>query len=275
MSKGRPDARERVDTAPVDPGALAAWRRPHQRREPARPRRKGVIGKRGVVGGQDGLGHGRRGRSLHEQAWAEGRQVLGEVLVVQQHLVDGDRSIAVVVHRPGQPAGQRGLRGMQRRIGCHDTAGQTGTRRQGAQADRSAPVLDDERHALKPERVGELCGPVDVGLDRVGRRRHRLVRATEADQVGGDDPQAMLDQPGDHLPVEVGPRRLSVQQQDRPASGGGLLVDIVHAQPLWQADVTGFEGISGQVTEPCIGRAQHLHGAQCAPTRRVCWTRCP
>ena len=86
VSSGRPEARNDSTLPPVDAGALAVWRRPHQRREPAGPRRVGVVGKRGIVGGQDRRGHVRDRRPLHEQAGTEGRQVLGEALVVEQHL---------------------------------------------------------------------------------------------------------------------------------------------------------------------------------------------
>ena len=122
---------QRLDAAPVHAGALAARRRPHQRRERRGPAAVGVVGKRRVVGGQDPLGHVRDGRPLHEHARTEGRQVLGEALVVEQHLSDGDRAVAVVVHGPGQSTGQRGVGGVQRGVGRHHATGQHGPSRQG------------------------------------------------------------------------------------------------------------------------------------------------
>ena len=110
--------------------------------------------------------------------------------------------------------------------------GQHGPRRQGTQADGPAPVLDDEGHTLEPEGLGELRRPIHVGLDRMGRRRHRLVRTAETDQVGDDGPQPTLDQTGHDIPVEVGPRRLTVQQQNGLAGTAGSLVDVVHAQAV-------------------------------------------
>ncbi len=164
---------------------------------------------------------------------------------------------------------------MQRRVGRDHAAGQHRPRRQGAQTDGPTPVLDDEGHTLEPQRLGELRRPGNVGPDRMGRRRHRLVRAAEPDQVGGHGPEPTLDQAGHDVPVQVGPGRLAVQQQDGPRGAGGSLVEVVQAQAVGQGHVAGFEGVSGQVAEPCIGRAEHLHGAQCAPTWPVCWTRCP
>ena len=262
-------------TAPVDPSALAARCRPHQQREAAGAGGEGVVGKRRVVGGQDGLGYFGGGRPLHEQAGAERCHVLGQALIVEQHLFHRDRAVAIVVHGPGQPAGQRGLGGVQRRVGRHHAPGQHRPGRPGPEADGPAPVLEHQRRPFEPERLGETCHPLDMGSDGVGCRRRRLVGAAEPDQVGGHGPQAPLDQPGDHTAVEVGPCGLAVQQQHGLRGVRRPLVHVVHAQAVRQRGVAGLEGIPGQVAEAGIGRAQHLHGAQCASRRRVCWTRCP
>ena len=120
-------------------------RGPHQRRELAGPGAEGLVGKRRVVGRQDRRRARPIGRPLHEEAGAERRDLLGQALVVEQHLLHGDRAVPVVVHGPGQPAGQRGVGGVQGGVGGHDAAGQRRPRRQHAEPDGAAPVLDHQR----------------------------------------------------------------------------------------------------------------------------------
>ena len=105
--------------------------------------------------------------------------------------------------------------------------------------------------------------PVDVGLDRVRRTGHRLVGATEADQVRGDGAQPLLGQAGHHGAVEVRPGGLAVQQE-HDLGIGRALVDVVHAQAVGQRGVARSEGVAGEVGEALFGCPHELHGAHVA-----------
>ena len=183
-----------------------------------------------------------------------------------------------VVTRPGQPAGQAGVRGVQRRVGGDHPADQAGPRRQEGQPERAAPVLDHERQVGEADGVGELRHPVGMRLHRVRRPRQRLVRAPEADEVGSDGAQAVLDEPRHDGAVEIGPGRLSVQQQDGLGARRPL-VDVVHAHAVGQRGVVGLEREPRQVGEPLVGRPHDVHGAHSAAAlaRRPgdWWTRWP
>jgi hypothetical protein len=64
-----------------------------------------------------------------------------------------------------------------------------------AQPDQAAPVLADQRDVLQVERVEERgAHPLDVPRVGVVLVAHRLVGATEADQVRRHDPEAGLQQ---------------------------------------------------------------------------------
>ena len=99
-----------------------------------------------------------------------------------------------------------------------------------AQADEPAPVLADQRDVGQVEPVEEqLAHPLDVTGEGVVGALGRLVRSAEADQVGGHDLQPGTREHGNHLAVEVRPRRLAVQQQhDRRR--GIALPQVVHPQ---------------------------------------------
>ena len=97
--------------AAVQAGAGAAGRQAHQQRQLARPGAEALVGERRVVGRQDGVRHVRHGGPLHEEARPERRELLGEPLVVEQHLRHGDGAVRVGVAGPVQAAGQaRGRR---------------------------------------------------------------------------------------------------------------------------------------------------------------------
>jgi hypothetical protein len=87
---------------------------------------------------------------------------------------------------------------------------------QQAQPQQPAPVLADQRHVGQVEAVEQdRPQPLDVARVGVVLDRGGLVRPPEADQVGDDAPEAGFDQHRRDVPVEVAPRRLAVQQQDR------------------------------------------------------------
>ena len=95
----------------------------------------------------------------------------------------------------------------------------------------------------------------------------RLVRAAEAEVVGGDRPRSRS-QLRDDLPVEVRPGRLAVQQQDGRAVA---LVEVVQAQPVL-LDVVRLEVVAGQALEVLVGRAvgvgSHAPSLRSVRTRR-------
>ncbi len=138
------------------------------------------------------------------------------------------------------------------------------------EAEQRAPVLAHQREARQVELVEQrLAEPVDVALVGVLRTRRRLVGAAEADQVGCDAPVTGGGQHRDHVAVQVAPRRLAVEQQQRLARlrVGARLVDVVDAQPVAAAiagvdlDVVRVVRVPGEVDEAVVGRAQALHGA--------------
>ncbi len=163
---------QRVDGAPVEPGARAARGEAHQQRQLARAGAEPLVGEGRVVGGQDVVGHVRGGGPLHEEARAERRQLLGQALVVEQHLLHGDRAVGVGVTGPGQSPAKRGVGGVQRGVGGHDPAHEARAGGEQGQPDRPAPVLHHQgeaRRARARRRTGSAirrgprpsgpCGP--------------------------------------------------------------------------------------------------------------------
>ena len=113
-----------------------------------------------------------------------------------------------------------------------------------AEADRPAPVLDDDREVAQVELLDEPRDRAGVEVVGVVLAAERLVGAAEAEVVGRDR-AGRRDELGDDLAVEVRPGRLAVQQQDgRP----GALVEVVHAQAVL-LDVVRREAVAGQVVE--------------------------
>jgi hypothetical protein len=94
--------------------------------------------------------------------------------------------------------------------------------------------------------------PSGVRLVAVGVVGNRLVGAAEADQVGHDGTTDFR-QYWDHVPVEIAPRRLSVEHEDGVALA---VLDVGHAQTL-DLHVARLVGEAGQVGEAFVGRSQH------------------
>ena len=92
-----------------------------------------------------------------------------------------------------------------------------------------------------------------------------LIGAAEADQVGGDGPVTCGNDDGDHLAVEIGPRRFAVQEED----GGRVrlsLIEVVHSERCWliagcDLDIVGGEVTAGKILETIIGCTEEFHGA--------------
>ena len=106
--------------AGVRPISSGSWRGPAQ---------KVSSGNGRVVGRQDRVRHLPLGGPLHEQARAERRELLGEALVVEQHLRHGDGAVRSGVAGPFQPSRQCGIGRVQHRVGGHDPADEPGPAR--------------------------------------------------------------------------------------------------------------------------------------------------
>ena len=125
-----------------------------------------------------------------------------------------------------------------------------------AEPDGPAPVVDDERQPLELELEREALDRTEVRVVRVRGRVERLVRAAEAEEVGGDN-AAYLGDRRDHRAVEEPPRRLAVDQEHRMARP---LLDVVHSQAVL-LDVAGGEGPAREVLESLVRRAISRHAA--------------
>ena len=117
-----------------------------------------------------------------------------------------------------------------------------------AQADRPAPVLDDDGEVAQVELLDEPRDRADVEVVGVVLEPERLVGAAEAEVVGRDRAGDGVEL-GDDLAVEVRPRRLAVEEQHRRA---GALVEVVHAQAVL-LDVVRREVVAGQAVERSSG----------------------
>jgi hypothetical protein len=104
--------------------------------------------------------------------------------------------------------------------------------------DRATPVLDHDRRPVEVELVGEALDRRVVDVVGVVLDPRRLVRATEAEVVGREHPRN-LGKRRDHLPVEVRPGRLSVEEEHGIA---GALVHVVSQSVL--LDVPGLECVA-------------------------------
>lgn len=193
-----------------------------------------------------GLRHLGDRRRLHDQAGGEDRRVAGERaprLEGQGHATLGGRQEAVAHHDPAEPLVLLGG---------------------DPQPDERAPVLDERGDVGQVERVDPGRDPFDVAEVGVVLDPRRLVGFSEADQVGHEHPVPRGDQQRDHGAVEVAPRRLAVQQDDRPPVRRPL-VHVVHPQRLGvrrrHVDVARCEVPTRQLVEAVLGRAQGLHAA--------------
>ena len=119
----------------------------------------------------------------------------------------------------------------------------------------------DERQVGELELVEERgAHPFDVAGIGVVVTTVGLVRATEAHQVGRDDPEARARERPDHLAVQIAPRRLAVHEQDLLCTRGRALVEIVHPETAGSFSARDFHVVRFEV-EP---------GQRLEPMRRVC-----
>ena len=126
------------------------------------------------------------------------------------------------------------------------------------EADRPAPVLDDDGRVAEVELIGQPRNRAVVEVVGVVLRPQRLVGAAEPEVVGRDRP-CRRGQLGDDLAVEVRPRRLAVQEQD---GGAVALVEVVHAQAVL-VEVVRREAVPGQILELLVRRSVRVCAHRC------------
>ena len=111
-----------------------------------------------------------------------------------------------------------------------------------SEPDEPAPVLADEGDLAEVETLEHGTHPVDVALVGVVVGRGRFVGAAEADEIGCHSAATCRGKERDHLPVEIRPRRLTVQEED---GWGGLrsLVEVVDAEAV-DLEIVRAEGVA-------------------------------
>ena len=161
---------------------------------------------RRVVAGDDLVGELGHARDLHELTRPQLRPHPADEGPEAKPLVRGRPprvEAGVRDHEPGHALGP---------LGCE------------AEADRPAPVVDDDRQVSQVELVDEALDRCVMAVVRVPVALDRLVRAAEAEVVGREHAGDRGDR-RDRLAVEERPGRLAVQEQDRVARA---LVQVVH-----------------------------------------------
>ena len=198
----------------------------------------------GRVVGRDHLGREvGHASAAHDASHGQRGHLLGEFLPGQEglaHVQVAGGQAGVGRHHPPEPVGMLG----------HE-----------AQADEATPVLADEGDVGQLELVEERgAHPLHVAGIGVVATRAGLVRATEAHQVGRDDPEARARERPDHLAVQIAPRRLAVHEQDLLCTRGGALVEIVHPETAGSFSARDLHVVRSEV-EP---------GQRRRSDRRVC-----
>jgi hypothetical protein len=118
------------------------------------------------------------------------------------------------------------------------------------QADETAPVLAHQRDVREVQPVEQQrAHPLDVAGVGVVAPFGWLVRSTEAHEVGSHDLQPGLREDGDHLAVQIRPRRLPVQEEHH-RSLRITLTQVMHPQrtplPILHLDIVRVEVESGK-----------------------------
>ena len=85
-----------------------------------------------------------------------------------------------------------------------------------------------------------------------------LVRSPEPDEIGRKNAKTLRGQQRDHMPPQVAPGRLTVQQQHGAAIARAF-VDVMQAQARLQQVILRLIRKIGQCGEPFIRRAIDLH----------------
>ena len=130
----------------------------------------------------------------------------------------------------------------------------------GHQTDRAAPVLDHQMDVGQVEGGDEVLQRPAVTPDRVPPVVGRLVRAPEAEVVGGHHAVALGHERADPVAVEVGPGGLAVQEQEgAPFGAGGPRVHVVLAQAVGVHQVAGWM-VPADALEAGVVGAHHARG---------------
>jgi hypothetical protein len=96
-----------------------------------------------------------------------------------------------------------------------------------AQADRSAPVLHDENDPVQSEPVDELGHCQDMVLEGMPTLVRRRVREPESEVIRGHGPTSVADT-WDDLPVEEGPGRVAMEEDNYGPAFYGTLFHVMH-----------------------------------------------
>ena len=205
----------------------------------------GLVGERRIVGGDDLRAQVAGAAEVDDGAGGEGLHLLGELEPSEERL------------------GGRALAGGQEGVGGNRSLEAVWVLAQQAEPDQPPPVLTDQGHLGEVEMIEQKgTHPFDMAGVGVLGPRCRLVRATEPDQVGGDHPQPGGGQDGNHVAVEVAPRRLAVEEED-DLPVGRPLIEIV--DPEGTAALIGHLGEVrreleiGKSFETLVRGTQNLH----------------
>ena len=127
----------------------------------------------------------------------------------------------------------------------------------GAQPDEAAPVLTEQVDVGQAQLLDEGLEPLVVTQIAVGLDLGGLVGPAHPEVVHGDHPVAGIGEHRDHVPVQVGPRRLAVEEQHDLAVGGTLVhVGLSQAVDL---HVLGLIRPVRQALEARIRRPHEVH----------------
>ena len=216
VRNGLSHAREHLPRPAVGRRGRIVGRRRHQRRELAGAGLVAIVGERRVVGRDDLGGSGRVAQPplTMRPTWNSG--VSASSFCQARNALPGGRS----------PVGQE-------RVGGHDAGEPLGVLGHQPQPDQPAPVLADQRDVAQVEGLEPAPSSSRRGAGRCSRRARPACRSGRSRRGRARRTQAGADEDGDHLAVQVAPRRLAVQQQH----GLGIaraLVDVVdpHVLPV-------------------------------------------
>ena len=134
-----------------------------------------------------------------------------------------------------------------------------------SQPDRPAPVVHDDRRAAQVEVLEQRRRQLAVAVVGVPADVGRLVRASEAGQVGRDAAKAGVAHGRDHLAPQERPGRLAVEEDHGRALA---LVEVGEAQPVDLAVVR----VEREVREPLqrlLGRAHRVGSSRLAAYPRA------
>ena len=142
------------------------------------------------------------------------------------------------------------------------------------QPDQSAPVLAEQVDVVEFQLIERRAHPAQMSRVGVITLFRGLVRSAEADQIGRHTAHAGPRERRDHLPVEITPTRLAVQQQHHRAAAR-TVVDEVHPQRTavgpTDVEIVGGERVVGQSFGICVRcpKRRHRHRAIIAPCQRI------